>query len=73
MPTASLATVAPEEEPPGGLAAGKETEGSTVSTTEPTRPQLFDVSGINWNDDTAIDRAAQLIWTIATTKGETNQ
>jgi hypothetical protein len=40
-----------------------------VSTTEPIRPQLFDVSGIDWDDPNAIDQAAQLIWTIAT-KGE---
>jgi hypothetical protein len=73
MPTASLATVAPEEEPPGGSSAGKENEGIAVSTTESTRPQLFDVSGIDWDDENAIDQTAQLIWTIATTKGETNQ
>jgi hypothetical protein len=44
-----------------------------VSTPEPNGRQLFDVSGIDWDDDTAIDRAAQLIWTIATTKGDNNQ
>jgi hypothetical protein len=72
MPTASIATVALEEEPPCGQSAGKENEGIDVSTAEPTRPQLFDVSGIDWDDENAIDQAAQLIWTIATTKGETN-
>ena len=40
-----------------------------VSTPEPIRPQLFDVSGIDWDNENAIDLAAQLIWTIAT-KGE---
>ena len=43
-----------------------------MSTPELNGQQLFDVSGIDWDDDTAIERAAQLIWTIAT-KGETNQ
>jgi hypothetical protein len=33
---------------------------------------MFDVSGIDWDDENAIVQADQLIWTIATTKGETN-
>ncbi len=66
--------MAPEEEPPDGQAAGKEhTKEHTVSTREPEGKQLFDVSGIDWDDDTAIDQAAQLIWAIATTKGDANQ
>ncbi len=44
-----------------------------MSTPEPNERKLFDVSGIDWDDDTAIDQAAQLIWTIATTKGDKSQ
>ena len=44
-----------------------------MSTPEPNGRKLFDVSGIDWDDDTAIDQAAQLIWTIAITEGEDNQ
>lgn len=62
--------MAPEEEPPDGQAARKEhTKEHPVSTREPEGEQLSDASGIHWHDDTAIDRTAQLIWTIAT-KGD---
>lgn len=29
---------------------------------------LFDLSNVDWDDDNAIEQAAQLIWTIATDK-----
>jgi hypothetical protein len=34
---------------------------------------VFDVSGIDWDDDVAVNQAAQVIWTIATTKGDNNE
>ena len=51
----------------------EESKGDNVSTPEPNGQKFFDVSGIDWEDDTAIDQAAQLIWTIFATKGDNNQ